>query len=268
MVPGRSLTAADIDDVLRGRPALLRIFDGHSALASTQALRIAGVDGPRRFAEQSEVVCGADGTPTGLLLEMAAIGLVVGAVPSATVEEVAAHTHRALSPDGRARDHRGARARARPARLPVLTILKFCLLALLYLFLARVVWTVVLRVCGALPAAAARARAGTRQAEGRRRRGDRGGSSSSKPRPRAARAFEVNGELTIGARRVAGSRCPTTRSCRRCTRASSSATATCASKTSARRTARSSTAPLLTGDVKLRKGDRVQVGQTVLEATR
>jgi predicted amidohydrolase YtcJ len=97
VAPGRRLTAADIDDVLGGRPALLRIFDGHSALASTEALRIGGVDGPRAFAQQSEVVCGVDGTPTGLLLEMSAIDLVVSAVPAASVEEVATRTHRALS---------------------------------------------------------------------------------------------------------------------------------------------------------------------------
>ncbi len=97
VVPGRRLTAADIDDVFGGRPALLRIFDGHSALASTEALRIAGVDGPRSFAQQSEIVCRADGTPTGLLLEMAAIDVVVSVVPAATVEEVAARTHGALS---------------------------------------------------------------------------------------------------------------------------------------------------------------------------
>ena len=97
VVRGRSLTAADIDDVLGGRPALVRLFDAHSALASTEALRIAGVDGPRAFDQQSEVVCRADGTPTGLLLEMAAIALVDSAVPAPTVEEIAERTHEALS---------------------------------------------------------------------------------------------------------------------------------------------------------------------------
>jgi len=97
VVRGRSLTVADIDDVLGGRPALVRLFDGHSALASTEALRIAGVDGPRAFDQQSEAVCGADGTPTGLLLEMAAIALVDSAVPAPAVEEIAERTHEALS---------------------------------------------------------------------------------------------------------------------------------------------------------------------------
>ena len=57
VVRGRSLAAADIDDVLGGRPALIRLFDGHSALASTAALEVAGVDGPRAFDQRSEVVC-------------------------------------------------------------------------------------------------------------------------------------------------------------------------------------------------------------------
>src|SRR5260370_34106477 len=38
-----------IEDVLNGRPAALTLFDGHSVLASREALRRAGVDGPRRF---------------------------------------------------------------------------------------------------------------------------------------------------------------------------------------------------------------------------
>lgn len=97
VVHGRSLTAADIDDVLGGRPALVRLFDGHSALASSGALRVAGVDGPVAFDQRSELVCEADGTPTGLLLETAAIALVDSAAPTPTVEEHAVRTHEALS---------------------------------------------------------------------------------------------------------------------------------------------------------------------------
>lgn len=97
VVHGRTLAAADIDDALGGRPALIRLFDGHSALASSRALEVAGVDGPRSFDQRSEVVCGADGTPTGLLLESAAIALVDSAVPAPGVEELAGRTFEALS---------------------------------------------------------------------------------------------------------------------------------------------------------------------------
>jgi predicted amidohydrolase YtcJ len=97
VVHGRRLTAADIDDVVGGRPTLIRLFDGHSALASSDGLRLAGVDGPRAFDQRSEVVCDAHGTPTGLLLEAAAIALLDDAVPAPTVEDIAERTHQALS---------------------------------------------------------------------------------------------------------------------------------------------------------------------------
>ena len=45
----------------------------HTALASAEALRRAGVDGPREFTENAEVVCEADGRPTGALLELGAM---------------------------------------------------------------------------------------------------------------------------------------------------------------------------------------------------
>ena len=97
VVEGRFLTAADIDDVVGGRPALIRLFDAHSALASSEALRVAGVDGPRAFDQKSEVVCDAAGRPTGLLLESAAIALVDSAVPAASIEEIAARTRETLA---------------------------------------------------------------------------------------------------------------------------------------------------------------------------
>ena len=56
----------------------VRLFDAHSALATAGPCAIAGVTGPRQFAQRSEVVCDDDGRPTGLLLEMAAMDLVLG----------------------------------------------------------------------------------------------------------------------------------------------------------------------------------------------
>jgi predicted amidohydrolase YtcJ len=97
VVQGRSLNAADVDEVVGGRPALLRLFDGHSALASTAALHAAGVDGPRAFDERSEVACDPNGRPTGILLEMGAIALVESKVPAPTVEETAERAYAALA---------------------------------------------------------------------------------------------------------------------------------------------------------------------------
>ncbi|MEV5481520.1 MULTISPECIES: amidohydrolase [Streptomyces] len=78
---GIPITAAAIDNVLGDVPALLGLYDGHSALASTRALHLAGVTGPRVFPQRSTVVCDPDGRPTGHLLEAAAMALVQRIIP-------------------------------------------------------------------------------------------------------------------------------------------------------------------------------------------
>jgi predicted amidohydrolase YtcJ len=70
-----------IDDAVSGYPCLIRLFDGHSALASSRALEEAGITGPRKFDQASEVVCDGNGKPTGLLLEAAALELVARVMP-------------------------------------------------------------------------------------------------------------------------------------------------------------------------------------------
>jgi predicted amidohydrolase YtcJ len=70
-----------IDDAVSGHPCLIRLFDAHSALASSRALEEAGITGPRRFDQASEVVCDDNGKPTGLLLEAAAVELVARLMP-------------------------------------------------------------------------------------------------------------------------------------------------------------------------------------------
>ncbi|MFE5900900.1 amidohydrolase [Streptomyces sp. NPDC056488] len=84
----RPVGTAPFDSVLDGVPAFLLLFDAHSALASRRALELAGVDGPRTFGQASaEVVCDADGRPTGLLQEDAACELVERVAPRPTREE-------------------------------------------------------------------------------------------------------------------------------------------------------------------------------------
>lgn len=90
---GRPLTGDLIDDAVGGRPAFVRLFDAHSALVTPAALRIAGVDGPREFDQRSAVVCGFDGRPTGLLLEAAAMELVLAHTPTEPVAARAARLH-------------------------------------------------------------------------------------------------------------------------------------------------------------------------------
>ena len=81
------IRAAEIEEAVGGRPALLNFFDGHTALASVEALRRSGIDGPREFAENAEVVCDPEGRPTGALLELGAMSLVRESVPEWTRAE-------------------------------------------------------------------------------------------------------------------------------------------------------------------------------------
>ncbi len=66
------ISSAVIDDAVGGSPAALTFMDFHTLLVSSAALEVAGVDGPREFAEHAEVVC-VDGRPTGELRENAAM---------------------------------------------------------------------------------------------------------------------------------------------------------------------------------------------------
>jgi predicted amidohydrolase YtcJ len=74
-----------IDDAVGGAPAAITFMDWHTLLASSSALALAGVDGPRRFAEHAEVVC-LDGRPTGELRENAAMDLVREVMPATSPE--------------------------------------------------------------------------------------------------------------------------------------------------------------------------------------
>ncbi|SNX57971.1 hypothetical protein SAMN06272735_2447 [Streptomyces sp. TLI_55] len=78
---GRPVDRALIEDVLAGASAFLRLYDGHSALATGAALAAAGVRGPRAFAQRAEVVCDSAGRPTGHLVEHAAMDLLNEVVP-------------------------------------------------------------------------------------------------------------------------------------------------------------------------------------------
>lgn len=78
---GRPVHHELIDPVLGGVPAFLRLYDGHSALASGPALAAAGIEGPREFVQRAQVVCDADLRPTGHLVEPAAMDLMEPVLP-------------------------------------------------------------------------------------------------------------------------------------------------------------------------------------------
>ncbi|MFE2263729.1 amidohydrolase [Streptomyces griseosporeus] len=90
------VAAASLGPVLDGVPALVDLFDGHSLLASARALELAGIDGPRVFEQAAEIVCDAEGRPTGLLLEDAACELAEAVAPRPTEEELRARTAEVL----------------------------------------------------------------------------------------------------------------------------------------------------------------------------
>jgi predicted amidohydrolase YtcJ len=78
---GQPITSASIDDVLAGVPAFLRLYDGHSALASGTALALAGIDRPREFGQRAHISCDEAGHPTGHLVEHAAMDLIYEVMP-------------------------------------------------------------------------------------------------------------------------------------------------------------------------------------------
>lgn len=80
-------SAAVFDRVPAGRPGFVMLFDAHSAVASPAALAVAGVTGDERFGDASAITVDADGRPTGLLLELAAVSLVQRHVPELTTED-------------------------------------------------------------------------------------------------------------------------------------------------------------------------------------
>jgi pSer/pThr/pTyr-binding forkhead associated (FHA) protein len=153
----------------------------------------------------------------------------------------------------------------------ILTVLKFCLLALLYVFLMRVVWIVAreLRGSAATTAAAivpAPVPAQNNAARASKRREWR--LVVLTPETERGRSYPIEGDATIG--RGGGCAVPLTFD-------------TFVSQVHARAFDRDGTlwvedagstngtlvnSKRITQPVKLRKGDRVQVGETVLEAQR
>ncbi|MGI5380860.1 amino acid permease [Streptomyces sp. CA-251387] len=84
---GRNMHRDLIDDALEGRPSRLTMSDGHNALLSTAALRIAGITESREFGDRSEIVCDERG-PTGELRGLSACLTAHDYVPAMELEEL------------------------------------------------------------------------------------------------------------------------------------------------------------------------------------
>src|SRR5262249_31588350 len=78
-------------------PMLLWSFDMHCAFVNEAALRIAGISGPRHFADASAVVCDDEGRPTGALREWLAMNLVGDVVPAPDAQTLRSWHRDALS---------------------------------------------------------------------------------------------------------------------------------------------------------------------------
>lgn len=78
-----SLTAKDFDAASGGRPVVIRAGDGHSMLANSKALAMAGLTAATPDPEGGRIVRDAAGNPTGHLLETAQ-GLMAKVVPPLT----------------------------------------------------------------------------------------------------------------------------------------------------------------------------------------
>jgi hypothetical protein len=66
-------TAADLDAVVKDRPVVLERVDGHAVVASTTALRLAGVSRASRDVTGGKIERDAEGEPTGLLIDNATV---------------------------------------------------------------------------------------------------------------------------------------------------------------------------------------------------
>jgi hypothetical protein len=90
VAPGPGLSAADLDEVVPDRPAMIRSEDGHSLWVNTAALRLAGVAArtpdPRNGVIERDAVTGE---PSGTLRE-GAMQLVQRTFPPYTADECAA----------------------------------------------------------------------------------------------------------------------------------------------------------------------------------
>ena len=85
-----------LDKVTGDHPALIYSKDEHSAWVNTKALEIAGINENTRDPKGGEIVRFENGTPSGILRENPAIGLVYGLVPPPSSQEIDSGWEKAL----------------------------------------------------------------------------------------------------------------------------------------------------------------------------
>ena len=73
--------------ILEDELVFITLFDGHAALVSDAGLRLAGVTGQEQLDSSGYVGVAADGNPSGMLYEMAAMDLVRAILPELSFEQ-------------------------------------------------------------------------------------------------------------------------------------------------------------------------------------
>ncbi len=82
-------TGRIFDDVTGEVPMFLRMRDGHSAIVNSAAIRAAGLTGAETFADESLIGLADDGAPSGYILEISAMDLVLAHAPDDSLEAMA-----------------------------------------------------------------------------------------------------------------------------------------------------------------------------------
>ncbi|PVE98236.1 amidohydrolase family protein [Microbacterium sp. TPD7012] len=83
----RMPTAADLDRVSTERPVLVWRCDAHSAVCNSKALEVAGITADSVDPEGARFERDADGTPNGVLTEIAAVDAVARFIPAPTRDD-------------------------------------------------------------------------------------------------------------------------------------------------------------------------------------
>ena len=89
-------TGRIFDDATQGHPMFLRMRDAHSAVINSAGIEFVGLTGSETFQDESAVGVDANGRPTGYLLELAAMNLVLQQIPAETLEDRASRLESVL----------------------------------------------------------------------------------------------------------------------------------------------------------------------------
>lgn len=85
---GRRITRWDIDEACPDNPVVIIMWDGHTCLINSNAMKLAGITRDTPNPVGGGILRDENGEPTGLLQEATALQLAFKAMPRATVEEL------------------------------------------------------------------------------------------------------------------------------------------------------------------------------------